>query len=96
MTLIEKLENVVDQSTFLEFVRALIEDWNRNEAEIERKRNANLFSPSFDDSEWESGTIGRYLEAALAWFEDKNQKRPIKNLTWRIFAEFLYAGKIYE
>ncbi len=96
MALKEKLENVIDQSSFLEFVKALIEDWDRNEVEIERKKSANLYSKIFDDSEWESGTIGSYLEAALAWFEDKNQKGPIKNPTWRTFAEYLYAGKIYE
>ncbi len=96
MTLSDKLENVNDQSTFLDFVRALIEDWDQNEVKIDGKKSANLYSPVFDNSEWNSGTIGSYLEHALAWFEDKNQNRPIKNPTWRILAEFLYAGKIYE
>ena len=41
MAVEDKLEKVIDQGTFLEFVRAMVEDWNRNEAEIERKKKAN-------------------------------------------------------
>ena len=48
---------------------------------------------------WESGTIGSYLEGAMRWAEasefgttqDLSDANP-----WGQFAAFLYCGKIYE
>ncbi len=96
MSLTEKLENVVDCDTFLEFVKALIEDWEADEAEIISKKKLNIYSPAWDNSEWQNGSIGQYLEAASAWAEAIKEERMPENPTWRTFAEFLYAGKIYE
>lgn len=96
MSLTEKLENVVDCDTFLEFVKALIEDWEADYAEIIRKKKLNFYSPVGDNSEWQNGSIGQYLEAASAWAEALKKERMPENPTWRTFAEFLYAGKIYE
>jgi hypothetical protein len=45
MTLIEKLENVVDPDTFLVFVKALIEDREKDDAEISRKKKLNIYDP---------------------------------------------------
>ena len=76
------LAEVVDERTFLAFVRVLVEN-------------------SMDDSApgWENATISGFLEAASAWAQDSEFGRK-QNLTdsspWRLFAEFLYAGKIYE
>jgi hypothetical protein len=64
MSLTDELENVVDLETFLDFVLALIDDWERIEKEG-RFRRPNLSTQSPDD--WQNGTIGSYLDAALAW-----------------------------
>ncbi|MDJ0709197.1 MAG: hypothetical protein QNJ14_02350 [Woeseiaceae bacterium] len=45
---------------------------------------------------WENGTIESYLEAAIAWSETKVGAELADEPSWRSFAEFLYAGKIYE
>ncbi len=45
MSLTEKLENVVDRDTFLEFVKALIEDWKKDQANIERRKDVNTYRP---------------------------------------------------
>lgn len=96
MSLSKKLENVVDHDTFLEFVKALIEDWEADEAEIIRKKKLNIYDSVWDDSDWQNESIGRYLEAASAWAEAIKEERMPENPTWRTFAEFLYAGKVYE
>jgi hypothetical protein len=95
MNLKDKLDRVSDRNSFLEFVKALIEDWNENEKKIEEKKKQNLYSPTWDDSEWQNGTIGSYLEAATAWAEAFRENR-LNESSWKSFAEFLYAGKIYE
>ncbi len=46
MSLTEKLENVVDRDTFLEFVKALIEDWKKDQANIERRKDEIRTVPS--------------------------------------------------
>ncbi|SFS76796.1 hypothetical protein [Paenibacillus sp. BC26] len=52
--------------------------------------------------EWENSTLESYFEAMEAWMDDMdryyintNQKVPDKP-TWKVFAEILYAAKIYE
>jgi len=83
MDLTEKLELVSDRDTFLAFVHALIEDW--------KEKNSK--------SEWQNATIGTYLEAALAWAKDSQmgEKQGLSaSESWKAFAIFLYAGKIYE
>ncbi|NMB69420.1 MAG: hypothetical protein GYA20_11740 [Chloroflexi bacterium] len=96
MSLLEKLERVTDRDTFLEFVKALVEDWEADEAETIRKKKLNIYNPRGDNSEWQNGTIGQFLESAAAWAVDSNSERMSETPTWRLFAEFLYCGKIYE
>ena len=92
-SLTEKLGNVVDRETYLEFVRALIDDWEKDVARINDLRDKNAYNPGWDNSEWQNSSISQYLEAASAWVDTgKLPDQP----TWRAFAEFLYAGKIYE
>lgn len=95
MSLLEKLENVTDLDTFLEFVKALIEDWEADEAEIIRRKKLNIYNP-WDNSEWQNGTIGQFLESAATWAVDSNNQKESETPTWRFFAEFLYCGKTYE
>jgi hypothetical protein len=96
MSLREKLDNVTDFDTFLEFVKALIEDWEAEEAEIDRQKKLNIYNPMYTAQEWQNGSIGQYLDAASAWAEAVKDERMPENPTWKTFAWFLYAGKSYE
>jgi hypothetical protein len=93
------LNTVNDRESFLEFVRFLMEDWNEDQARIEERKRQNTYSPVWDNSEWQNGGIGSFLEAALAWADvipmGPNKKR-LAEPSWKGFAEFLYAGKVYE
>ena len=81
--LTDLLEQVQDQATFINFVTALMRDREDQESK----------------ATWQNDTIEQYLESALAWAKDsdmgKTQGLSQDNL-WRVFAEFLYLGKIYE
>lgn len=50
--------------------------------------------------DWESNTIGEFLESSVAWAEDSdfgiNQDSDLETNKWKQFAVFLYCGKIYE
>lgn len=45
---------------------------------------------------WENPTLPQFLEAAEAWANDSSFSASGRTPTWRQFAEFLYAGKVYE
>jgi hypothetical protein len=52
--------------------------------------------------DWENPTLDRYLEAMQGWIQDMdgyysntNQTIP-EQPTWKVFADILYAAKIYE
>lgn len=47
-----------------------------------------------NEVEWENNNIYSYLEAAAAWLIDS--KRDLDDNPWKLFAEILYSGKIYE
>ena len=47
------------------------------------------------EPEWENPDLGRFLEAMHAWAEDMDERVPTAP-SWRIFADMLYAAKIYE
>lgn len=42
---------------------------------------------------WENPTMNRFLEAGLAWAKDSRLNAAP---SWKAFAEFLYAGTLYE
>ncbi len=72
---------MTDTQSFLSFVRELIAD---------REDGANG---------WENASIENFLEAAVAWADDSDfgeQQNLPGNNPWKQFANFLYAGKIYE
>jgi hypothetical protein len=97
MLLTERLENVKDSDSFLLFVSALIEDRKKNEEEISGKKSLNIHSPVSNNNEWQNNSIGDYLEAASEWAKAfMRQGNLPEHPTWKTFAEFLYAGKIYE
>ena len=41
---------------------------------------------------WENSTVEDYLESASRWLEDSGRD----DVSWKLMAEFLYCGKIYE
>jgi hypothetical protein len=87
------LENVVDRDSFLAFVRGLMED-RLDEAKREKKSPSSPYGSGCNG--WENVTIEDFLESAIAWAESSSGKELAGELSWRSFAEFLYAGKIYE
>ncbi len=89
------LEKVADQHTFLIFVKALIKDKAKEET-FSATSSSNPYGSGAQG--WENNTIASYLESCVAWTEDSlGRKRELSEPpSWRLFAEFLYAGKYYE
>ncbi len=88
------LDEVVDRDSFIAFVRELIAE--REEAErIEREEpDRHRWGGALG---WQNGDISAFLEAGLrGYFTPGEGHRPAAVPTWRMFAEFLYFGKIYE
>jgi hypothetical protein len=87
-----KLENSLDavcnKETFLMFLSALAFDCN-----------SNL-------SNWENKTLGSYLEGMHGWVEDVDLNNFYKEINvpeikeseinWRVFADILISGTMYE
>jgi len=95
MELEDYLDNVKDQKSFIEFVKALQKD-KENEDLKEQENPSGPFSPG--QNGWENNTIAGYLEAAVAWAEDSDFGEKIEKTTntWKKLALFMYSGKIYE
>ena len=97
--LLELAEEVVDEETFLSFVKALVDD--RQEA-IRLQLDEPNSPYEADAGGWETTSIESFLESASVWAEDSAfgrnlPKTQLINVSpWRRFAEFLLAGKYYE
>ena len=78
------IKDIETKEDFINFVNLLKNDFIKN------KNN------------WENITLFDYLNAIEAWTKDmegyyKNTNQYIpKNIPWKIFADILYAGTIYE
>ncbi|QEH34918.1 hypothetical protein OJF2_34630 [Aquisphaera giovannonii] len=87
------LERVTDRDSFIAFVEALAAE-RADAAEIER---ANPQAYMVDGAHnWKNGEIEGFLWAALRYFEPGPYHRPDSEPGWRMFAEFLWCGKIIE
>lgn len=67
---------------FVEYVKSLANDFTENR------------------EEWENVTIPDYLEQIASWIEDYSES-PANDISWekidfKILAQLLYMGKIYE
>ena len=92
MTPEELLDHVNDRDSFVAFVEALAADRQRAEA-MER---ADPVGYQLGGAlVWQNGDISGFLSAALNCF-DHPENRAATESSWRLFAEFLYFGKIYE
>ena len=88
----EFLEKVSDRASFIEFLTALAEE--REEAErMERDEPRYQRGGAHN---WQNGSISSFLWASLAYFDAKPFHEPESAPSWRMLAEILYHGKIYE
>lgn len=87
------LEQVDGPEFFLEFVDALIAD------RIASKGDSSAMPGHGAAAAWENTTIESFLESAAAWARESQfgQTQGLGTANpWRLFATFLYSGKIYE
>ena len=87
------LERVVDKQTFIEFVQALAEEREQAQEIEDRHPNAYITNGALG---WQNGDIPSLLSAALECFVAQPVTYSEQNPSWKMFAEFLYFGKIYE
>jgi hypothetical protein len=78
----ELLNAVLDQHSFLVFVKALTPD-RLDEVEKGRVSPSSPYGPGANG--WENHTIGDFLESATAWAEDSNfgQDQRLSDNPWR-------------
>lgn len=86
------LSRVSDRRSFIEFLSALAE---------ERKEAEGLVTamPGYetgDSQDWQNSSISSFLSGALAYFDGQPNQHSGSMPNWRMFAEILYYGKIYE
>ena len=82
---------VYDEASFLQFVEALRNDWNSEQA-IERENPSSPYGAGARG--WENGTIGAFLDALVAWGRDS--AGAASDNPWCRAAQLLAAGKHYE
>ena len=89
----ELLDLVADRDSFIEFVKALADERTAS-AELGRADpQAYLLGGAH---KWQNGNIDGFLYAALEYFREKPFHQPETVPSWRMFAEFLWCGKIME
>jgi hypothetical protein len=88
------LDRVTDRESFFAFLQALILD-REDEVAKEKVQPSSSYGPGANG--WENGTIESYLDSALRWAVDNAALgRLSESASWRVFADILYGGKIYE
>ena len=89
--LLQLVESVVDEKSFIAFLGALGEDF-AEEHQLERKNPGNPYETGALG--WQNGSIDQMLESAVAWATDC---APVSDTNvWRRCAEIIFAGKHYE
>jgi hypothetical protein len=89
--LVQKLDAVCDEESFVAFVLALAAD--RDDEVAKEKSGQPSIYP------WQNGTIEMFLECAAAWATASKRGLPLYQKPenpWKRCADILYAGKIYE
>ena len=88
------LEAVCDEQSFLQFLRALMND-KIQEEQKEKTRPSSPYGPGANG--WENNTIEGFLESAIAWAEDSQKcLNKVEANPWKRCAQILYMGKLYE
>ena len=84
LNLSEELDKLVTKEDFSKFAFKILDDFRSN------------------SNNWTNQDLSSFLEAIAAWSEDMdgfyaNQGKSIpKDINWKVFAEILYAARIYE
>lgn len=79
-----QINEIKNKHDFLNFLSLYIKDYNNNK------------------ESWTNRNIETFLEAMESWVEDmegyyENMNLPVpENVSWKIFADILYAAKVYE
>ncbi|QHW31917.1 hypothetical protein GZH47_14555 [Paenibacillus rhizovicinus] len=78
-----QLHEIRSKNDFLRFLTVLRSDLVKN------------------SNDWENPTLDKYLEAMQGWIQDmdgyySDTDQTIPEQTWKVFADILYAAKIYE
>jgi hypothetical protein len=102
---LDALDAVVDEETFVRFLKVLAED-RADEVEKEKQNPSSPYGPGANG--WENGSIEAFLDAAAAWAEDLPDPSPMMvngisvagytkpDNPWTRCADIIYAGKFYE
>jgi len=79
-SLVEELDDIESFEQFAQFVSKLHTDFKEN------------------SGDWENENVGDAYESMAAWLRDSISCGKIDpaNVPWRLFANILYAAKIYE
>jgi hypothetical protein len=96
VNLTKMAESVRTEVDFLQFAKALLADWEDEEAQL--KANPELRLPYMPGPNgWENGNIGGFLSGMIRWAEDVNHSREYDAPPdWSMFAFMLLAGSRYE
>jgi hypothetical protein len=89
----ELLDKVRDRQSFVAFVEALAAE--REDAQRIEREDPQAYMVD-GAHRWKNAEIGAFLYAALDYFSEKPSHKPEDEPSWRMFAEFLYFGKIIE
>ena len=93
MSLANLLDAVVDRESFVAFVTAMAAEREKAE-EMERAEPSRYQLGGALG--WENGDISSFLYAALVYFESRPYHQPEDSPSWKMFADLLWFGKIYE
>lgn len=87
-------EAVRTEADFLQFLRALLEDWDDEEQQLKAHPGPRYAT---EPNGWENGSIGGFLSGMLRWATDVDHtQRYDAPPDWSLFAYMLLAGKEYE
>ena len=92
----EAVEAVVDEQSFIEFIRVLAAD---RVDEVEKGRDTPSSPYGRGANGWDNGTIEAFLAAASRWADQSINGMPLlvkSRNPWRRRADILFAGKFYE
>jgi len=89
-------EAVHDETTFVEFLRALQLDW---QASRRQEESAPSSAHEAAANGWENASVGAFLESAASWADDSKEGFSgyvVPDNPWQRCAQIMLMGKIYE
>lgn len=89
----ELLEKVIDRESFIAFVESLARE--RETAE-QLEQDEPVRYQLGGAHGWQNESISSFLHGCMNYFDPKPFHQPESSPSWKMFAEFLYHGKIWE